>query len=219
MPGHYHSAYGITATFAPTKNFYVSYGIYDGNLARGEQTGLRLTPRFNGYYFTIGETGYGWLLGPDKMPGVFALGGWGQTGELSAAGVKEDGAQGFYAFASQRLWLRNPGVDNSGITSFFQFGINSSDTMPVNKYVGVGFTGYGLVPGRTRDSMGTGLAVSWLNQNLGFRSNEVMLAAYYQMHLLGDIYFQPTVTYVPNPGQSRSLSPATAITMRITALF
>lgn len=219
LPGYYNSAYGITATLAPTRNFYLSYGIYDGNLARGEQTGLRETPRFNGYYFTIGETGCAWRLGPDRMPGTFAAGGWGQSGELAAAGVREDGVQGFYAFANQRLWLRNPGIDNSGITSFFQFGINNSDTMPVNRYVGAGLTGFGLVPGRARDSMGAGLAVSWLNEHLGFRSDEVILSAYYQAHVVGDIYFQPTVTYVPNPGQSRDLSPVTAITMRITALF
>jgi len=64
-----------------------------------------------------------------------------------------------------------------------------------------------------------GVAVSWLNRNLGFRNNEVMLAAYYQMHVVGDIYLQPTVTHIPNPGQSRSFSPATAITMGVTILF
>ena len=219
MPGYYNSAYGITATIAPTRQFYIASGIYDGNLARGEQTGLRVTPWFNGYYFTIGEMGYAWLLGPDKMPGTFAVGGWNQTGKLSGAGVKEDGVQGFYAFASQRLWFRNPGVDNSGITGFFQFGTNNSDTMPVNKYVGAGLTAFGLVAGRTKDSMGVGLAVSWLNQNLGFRNDEVMLQAYYQIHVTDGLYFQPTVTYVPNPGQSQTFSPATAITMRMVALF
>ena len=65
------------------------------------------------------------------------------------------------------------------------------------------------------------MAVSWLNQrNPGFRNDEVMLAAYYQLHLIGDIYLQPTVTYIPNPGASAGrLSPATAITMRVTILF
>jgi carbohydrate-selective porin OprB len=46
-----------------------------------------------------------------------------------------------------------------------------------------------------------------------------MLAAYYQMHVVGDIYLQPTVTHIPDPGQSPSLSPATAITMGVTILF
>ena len=219
MPGYYNSAYGITATVAPVNNFYVSYGIYDGNIARGEQTGLNVTPQFNGYYFMIGEVGYAWQVGADKMPGTLAAGAWGQTGTLTAAGITEEGAKGFYAFGSQRLWTRHPGIDNSGISGFFQFGINDSDTMPVNKYFGAGLTGFGLVPGRPKDSMGAGIAVSWLNENLGFRGSEVMLAAYYQAHVWGDIYVQPTVTHVPNPGQSRNLSPATAITLRATVLF
>jgi porin len=219
MPGYYNSAYGITATVAPTSNLYVSAGVYDGNLARGIQTGLEVTPQFNDYHFTIGEVGYAWRLGPHGMPGTIAVGGWGQTGELSANGVTENGAKGIYTFGSQRLWMRNPGIDNSGITGFFQFGINDSDTMLANKYVGVGLTAFGLVPGRPKDSMGGGVAVSWLNQNLGFRSDEVMLAAYYQMHVIGDIYFQATVTYIPNPGQSRSFAPATAISTHVTILF
>jgi hypothetical protein len=35
--------------------------------------------------------------------------------------------------------------------------------------------------------------VSWLNRkpNPGYRENEIMLAAYYQLHLIGDIYLQP----------------------------
>jgi porin len=153
------------------------------------------------------------------MPGTVAVGGWRQAGELSAGGVREDGAKGIYAFGSQRLWVRHPGVDSSGITGFFQIGINDSDTMIASKHVGVGLTGFGLVPGRPRDSMGAGVAATWLNQNLGFRSNEVMLPSYYQMHLVGDVYLQPNLTYVPNPGANRRLSPATALTMRVTVLF
>ncbi|MGH7333591.1 MAG: carbohydrate porin [Candidatus Rokuibacteriota bacterium] len=213
--------HGLDPTITPTGSWYLSAGAYDGNLARGVQTGLNATPEFNGYYFTIGEVGYAWRLGPHGMPGTVAVGGWAQTGELTANTVTENGARGMYAFGSQRLWVRNPGVDASGITGFFQFGINDSQTLPVNEYVGVGLTGFGLVPGRPKDSLGAGVAVSWLNRkpNPDLRDNEVMLAAYYQLHLIGDIYVQPTITYIPNPGQSRSFSPATAITLRATILF
>jgi porin len=219
MPGYYNSAYGIQATVAPIKNVYASYGIYDGNGARGIQTGIRAAPEFNGYYFNIGEVGAAWELGPNNLPGSAGLGGWGQFGKLSAAGVEEDGAQGFYAFGSQRLWLRSPGVDNSGVTGFVQFGINDSKTMPINRYLGAGLTGFGLIPRRPKDSMGIGVAWSTLNERLGFRSDEVMLAAYYQMHVIADIYVQPTLTHIPNPGQSPRLSPATAITTSLTILF
>lgn len=54
-PGYYNSTTGLTTTFAPTDSFYVNYGFYDGNPARGRQTGLE-GPRFNGYYLRIGVT-------------------------------------------------------------------------------------------------------------------------------------------------------------------
>lgn len=221
LPGSYNPAYGITVTVAPTDDFYTAFGVYDGNQARGVQTGLEVTPTFNGYYFTIGEIGYAWRLGAEGLPGTVAIGGWRQGGELSAreGAIKENGAAGFYAFGSQRLWLRHPGVDNSGIVGFFQFGVNDSETMIANTYVGVGLTAFGLVPGRPRDSMGAGVAASWLNQSLGFRAHEVILQAYYQLNVIGDIYLQPTITHVPNPGAKPGLSPATAATLLLTVLF
>ncbi len=73
MPGYYNSAYGVTTTFAPTNNFYFSYGIYDGNLANGTQTGTR-GPQFNGYYFNIGEAGAAWEIGSNNLPGSFGVG-------------------------------------------------------------------------------------------------------------------------------------------------
>jgi len=219
MPGSYNPAHGITLTFAPTNNVYASYGIYDGNQARGEQTGLNVTPEFNGYYFMVGEAGYAWRLGAQGMPGTVAVGAWRQAGKLAAGGVREDGAKGIYAFANQRLWLRHPGVDNSGVSGFFQFGVNDSDTMIADKYVGAGLTAFGLVPGRPHDSMGAGIAASWLNQRLGFRSSEVILQSYYQVHVVGDVYLQGYVTHVPNPGASPRLAPATAITMQAVVLF
>jgi porin len=219
MPGSYNPAYGITLTFAPTNNVYASFGLYDGNQARGEQTGLNVTPEFNGYYFMIGEAGYAWRLGSQGLPGTVAVGAWRQAGELSAVGVREDGAKGIYAFANQRLWLRHPGVDNSGVSGFLQFGVSDSDTMIADRYVGAGLTAFGLVPGRPRDSMGAGIAASWLNQRLGFRASEVILQTYYQAHVVGDVYLQGYLTHVPNPGASPRLAPATAATIQVVVLF
>ena len=60
--GYYNSVYGITLTVAPTKNSYVNYGVYDGNVATGVQTGLT-GPHFNGNYFNILEAGVDWVAG------------------------------------------------------------------------------------------------------------------------------------------------------------
>lgn len=80
IPGYYNSAYGAVVTVAPTKQIYLKYGLYDGNLARGVQTGLT-GPHLNGYYFNIWEAGADWIIA-DKYPGQFGAGLWYQSGLL-----------------------------------------------------------------------------------------------------------------------------------------
>jgi len=218
-PGYYNSAYGITANVAPTRNFYLTYAIYDGSGATKVQTGLRDIPVFNGHYFTIGETGYAWLLGNQQLPGKIAIGGWAQTGELYGPGAEQDGAQGVYAFGSQRLWRHHAGVDNSGISGYFQFGFNDSRTMIATRYFGLGFTAFSLIPERPADSFGSGLAWSWLNRRYGFRSNEAMLQTYYQMHLISSSFLEPVLSYIPNPGKSTQIQGAVAMTAQLVVLF
>lgn len=220
LPGYYNSAYGLTVNVAPIKEWYFSYGVYDGNLARGKQTGLALLPEFNGYYFNIGETGTYWRIGKAKQPGMVAAGFWYQTGMLQGApGISENGTYGFYSFGSQRLWFRHPEKDNSGISAFFQFGGNASVTLPINRYVGGGFTAFDLVPKRPLDSMGLGASLSWLNPTLFTNSTELMFQAYYQAHVIEGLYLQPVISYIPNPGALPNLHNAWVSTMRLIFLF
>lgn len=221
LPGYYNSAYGVTTTLAPSEDLYLSYGAYDGNNAAGKQTGLSLGPHFNGYYFHIAEAGYAWVLGSGALPGGIAAGGWRQTGKLTIAGtnIAENGASGFYTFGSQRLWSQHPGVDSSGVSGFLQFGVNDSRTMLANRYIGGGLTGFGLIPGRPADTVGAGLELTWLNQNRGFRGNETMFAVYYQAKVVDNVFLQPVLTYVPNPGATPSHKPVTAGTVQAVVLF
>jgi porin len=220
MPGYYNSAYGITANYSPNRNFYFTYAVYDGAGATGIQTGLRTEPVFDGHYFTIGEMGYAWSLGEQKLIGKVAAGGWAQTGKLyGPENTTQNSAEGFYTFLSQRLWRRHAAVDNSGVSGFLQFGINDSRTMQFNQFFGAGLTGFGLIPRRPIDSIGTGLAWSWLNRRYGYRSNEAILQSYYQMHMVGTSFFEPVLSYIPNPGASRNTQGAVAITTQVTVLF
>jgi porin len=218
-PGYYNSAYGVTATVIPRKDLYLSYGAYDGSGATGTQTGLT-GPHFSGNYFQILEAGYAWELGAQRKPGIIAAGAWYQNGLLSLpSGVTQNGAEGVYAFGSQRLWFKNPGQDNSGLSAFFQYGINHAATLPVNQFAGAGLTAFGLVPSRSLDSFGAGVAWSDLNRNIYARRDEWMIQAYYQAHLFGTAYFQPAITFIPNPGASPNLSPAWTFTARLLILF
>ncbi len=240
LPGYYNSADGLTVTLTPTKNSYINYGFYDGNLANGVQTGLT-GPQFNGYYFHIWEAGAAWVIA-DKYPGQFGAGMWYQTGVLSGPGdITQNGTGGFYLFGSQRVWGKTSGEapsttrdkdgksklvipavktgQNSSVSMFYQFGVNNSETLPVNQFFGAGLTGFGLVPYRPADSVGLGLAWSWLNPNIFNRSSELMFQTYYQAHLYGGTFLQPTLSYIPTPGASSSLGGAWALTMRFTLLF
>jgi porin len=217
MPGYYNSAYGITTTIAPIKNVYFSYGIYDGNIAHGVQTGLT-GPHFNGYYFNILEAGATWELA--GLPGSFGAGGWRQTGLLSGPhNITENGAFGFYLFGSQRFWRARPTVDNSGISGFAQFGVNNSETLPIDEYFGLGLTEFDLVPNRPKDSGGIGLAWSSLNRNIFKRSSELMFQAYYQAHIVHGAYFEPAISYIPTPGANPKLDAALALTLTVICLF
>lgn len=239
--GYYNSVSGITLTLAPTKNTYLSYGFYDGNVARGVQTGMT-GPQFNGYYFNIWEAGVDWVIA-DKYPGNFSAGLWYQTGLLEGPpGVSDDGTGGFYMFGSQRIWGRTVekapvdggktvddkgkavaplevGGQNSSVSAFFQFGANDSDTLPMNQYFGIGLTGFGLVPHRPGDSLGFGMAWSWLNPEIFGRPSELMFQSYYQAHIIAGTFFQPAVSYIPTPGAGADLGGAWALTFRVTVLF
>ncbi|HEV3167183.1 MAG TPA: carbohydrate porin [Isosphaeraceae bacterium] len=234
IPGYYNSATGLTATLAPTKSIYLSYGFYDGNVALGRQTGLE-GPHFNGHYFHIGEVGYAYRAGRLRKPGNIGVGYWGQTGKLQAVdGATVNGEQGVYLFGSQRLWFRHPDVDNSGVSGFYQFGANNSNAMLARQYFGAGLTAFGLVPRRPDDSFGFGLALTWLNTEVSsprsflpdatagptpFRPSQLMLAWYYQMKLFDGCFFLSNLTYIPTPGEGHSIPPALALTMRVIVLF
>ncbi len=248
LPGYYNSAFGGTFTYAPAQDIYLSYGIFDGNGANGTQTGL-IGPQFNGYYFNIFEAGVDWIIG-DQYPGNFGIGAWYQTGSLStqtsSGTISQDGVDGFYFFGTQRIWGSGdiapktsldqrgtfhvdapaPGLSqHSSASIFYQYGINNAETLLANQYVGVGITGFGLIPGRPSDSMGFGTALSWLNPNMYQASSELMFQAYYQALVTGNTFIQPTLTYIPTPGanaaagSSSPLPAAWAFTLQVTVPF
>jgi porin len=214
--GYYNSVCGIVTTISPSKQAYINIGVYDGNVARGVQTGLT-GPHFNGYYFSIAETGYGWAA---PKPGIVAIGGWYQSGLLKAGTQKENGTGGVYAFGSQALWIKkSQTTDKGNVSGFFQLGWNNSKTLPMNLFAGAGLTAFALVQNRPNDSFGAGVSWSRLNQHTFSRYSEWMFQGYYQAQVYKSIYFQPVLSYIPNPGAHPTKSNVLAFTARLIALF
>jgi porin len=214
--GYYNSVYGIESTIAPTTNLYINMGFYDGNLARGVQTGLK-GPHFNGYYFSIIEAGYGWA---GSKPGICALGVWHQSGKLHAGNQTQKGTDGIYGFASRALWIqKSETISKGNLSGFLQFGWNNSKTLDMDLFFGGGVTAFAVIPNRPNDSLGLGLSWSRLNHHLFTRRSEFMLQTYYQAQVYHSIYFEPVFSYIPNPGAHPKKSNVTALTARIITLF
>jgi len=216
LGGYYNSVYGAVATIAPVKQAYVNLGFFDGSLAKGVQTGLT-GPKFNGYYFSIMEAGYGWTA---SRPGIAAIGGWYQSGKLQSGTQNQTGTGGVYAFGSQALWIKDTKTPNQGnVSGFFQLGWNNSKTLPMNLSAGAGLTAFSLVANRPNDSFGIGSSWARLNRHTFTRRSEIMFQGYYQAQVYSSIYFQPVLSYIPYPGAHPTKYNVTAVTARFIALF
>ncbi|MHC1725990.1 MAG: carbohydrate porin [Syntrophobacteraceae bacterium] len=247
LPAYPETGYGAVVHVAPTKSFYLSYGIFDANGMVGVQTGLESLPKINSYKLHIGEVGYSWRVGEERKPGRFGIGGWRQTGEVQAPGNSffdknfEDGANGFYLFGHQRLWYLRPDRDNAGIIGWFNLGHTDANTRAVKTYFGAGLTGLRLVPGRPADQISIGTAWSWLNdspiagewfypgtksQSTALGESEFMLQTVYQTTFFfkmsrGFWSISPVFgyTFIPNPGQHPDLPAAHVLSLRLVTLF
>lgn len=220
MPGYYNSATGIVATFAPNNQLSAQYGLFDGNLAAGRQTGLA-GPEFNSYKLHLAEVGANWVLGTEEKPGKFGLGYWRQTGRLEAPSGSVQGAEGGYFFASQRLYYEQPGESNEGLVAFFQFAATDTPVVQTHRYFGFGLTYIGLIPCRNSDSAGFALAYGKMNDDpiLNLASREVICSSYYQYQVSRNFFFQPNLTYIHSPAASPGLDDVFATSFLAIVLF
>jgi porin len=214
------SIFGTTVNLAPTKSTWVNAGIYDGNTARGVQTGIH-NPHINNYLFGISEAGTSWLVGSQNHPGQLAIGVWYQTGTLKTAGIyndlKQTGTGGIYLYGGQRIWAEHSEISldenedlnpkdvlknskKGSICIIYQYGVNDSKTLPVRQFVGFAITAFSMSKIRPHDSFGAGMSLSFMNQNEFKRAQQLMFQTYYQAALIPNLLFiQPTLSYIPQP--------------------
>ena len=130
--------------------------------------------------------------------------------------ITQNGSQGVYMFASQRL---RRGPEGDGVSGFIRFGANDlRTTLFATRYFGLGLTGFGLIPGRPGDSFGAGLAWSGLNQNVGYRRrDEVLFQVYDQIEVRRAFYLEPALT-LSTPGETSARQPPLAFTLQSTIL-
>lgn len=232
MPGYPDSATGITLAAAPVRWGYAKFGFYDGRVGgSGVSTGLG-APNFNGQYFFIGETGLIYRLGGQKLDGKFGIGGWQQTGRLKQfGGGMQDGTHGMYLFGKQRLRNEERAGGHQGLDAYFQFGLSDPDVQLVQRYVGAGLTWTGPITGRDRDSAGLGFARGRLTNEPGAAAlfpqfppgplpqHETILQAYYQLILNRNVFIQPVLTGILDPGKSSTIRDSFVFSQRFGVQF
>jgi len=236
LPGYPNAALGVSVKVQPkglNNKVALQAGLFDGRGGSGVtpsvQTGLS-APSLGGPLFGIVQLGGSWSLGREQKPGTLAIGGWQQGGPLTICSqnppgscLNENTATGGYLIGQQRLINFRYPKDNSGITSFIQAGWTPAQTNLMTASLGGGLTMFAPLQSRPRDSYGLGLAWARINNQSflanGFNGSELMLQLYGQLHITGNIYALPAITYLPSVGLASARPGSTNLMLQILAIF
>jgi len=152
----------------------------------------------------IGETGLVW----DKIAsfagdGNLRLGIWKHTGTFTRFdGTPQDGASGFYAILDQTLWrpMANS-KDQRGIGAFLEYGETDPTVSTIDRHYGGGLSWTGPFSARPEDATGISVEYAHISKEAGLPDDhEVLLEAFYQVHLHDWLTLQPDLQYIVNPG-------------------
>ncbi len=203
-----------------------SSALYDGNRARGIQTGLG-GRMFNGYWFNIGgvPASTGCCSGRATIPGSSAVGLWRADRRCVAqAALTEDGTGGFYLLrlTARRRQHANPSVRNSSISVFYQVGANASETLPMSAVLWR--RPHRLRPDRQPrerfDRAWASVHCRSCSPDMFQRQYELMFQAYYQAHIWApDLSAADCQRTFRRWRVARTLPGALPTTLRLTVLF
>lgn len=227
FPSYPDPATAIVLQVSPWERVYGSVGLFDGATAvDGIRTGGRGPDTFfsddrSDDWFIIGEVGVGWEAGSGRT-GRIAGGVWRHTGEFETFGGElDDGTQGAYVVAEQRVWARD-GEDaesDRGLYVFGQLGFADADVSEAEAHAGGGVSLLGTFEGRADDA--AGVYVSWvdLSEPAGFSEDETAVEVFYRLQLTPWVSVKPDLQVIANPGGDRSLDTALVGTLRLEVVF
>ena len=221
------STWGGTIDLHPTESFYVKNGLFM-SYPQGTSTanhglafqGFAPDPSLNGLYY-LGETGLLPDIGPLKLPGRYAFGGYffgtpnGQTRTWS--GTQVDGRYGFYFQADQMIFRESldekaKKADLQGLRTFnmltFAPGFATQNRYPF--YFQSGLVYKGLIPSRDKDVLISALGYGAYQGGVGNppASYSAVLESGYRWQINGWSYVQPFFQYIVRPNGTDDVSNA-----------
>jgi carbohydrate-selective porin OprB len=243
-----YAAWGGYLKVKPADWYYAQAGLYlaipEGNNTANH--GLDFQGAYpasrNGLYF-LAEAGVTPRLGPSKLPGKYAMGGyyWGLE-NTSFDGTKNDGKFGLYWQAEQMLWRESIPPESSGLKpsgapalsdqglrcfSFFNFAPAGNNAMPF--YFHTGMVYKGLIPGRDTDQLGMAVALGnysyekilddYRDGRSTHQTYEGVLECNYRFQVNRWAYAQPFVQYIIRPGGTGQVPNATVLGLHFGVEF
>ncbi len=188
---------------------YAMAGVYDGKPGlSGHPNGTHIDLRAGDGVLAAMEVG---VSHGGTNPYKAAVGGWYRTtGYTGPDGQHRRGDEGMYAIAQHRIGAVFGGAPVDG---FLQAGFANSRDNQINRYLGMGVTVTGPVPGRASDVLGVGVARAHLggtyrSQVPGSAAAETVVEATYQAPISAHFSIQPDVQYIIDPGASRQVGNA-----------
>ncbi|MHC4642277.1 MAG: carbohydrate porin [Planctomycetota bacterium] len=204
MPTFCCPALGVAAFWEPEDWISLGAGFYEGS-PQGSTSGFNTAFGNNGGSFTIGELALKTSFGSQKdLPGTYRFGGWYHSSDFEEVGDDADtdvfaGNHGFYLAFDQMLYHEQNDSDQ-GLGTFFQFGWAPENRNEIDRYLGIGLSCVGLLPGRDEDITGIGLAQAlWSDRMNGF-TRESAIELFYKAQLTEFMSIQPDIQYIANPG-------------------
>jgi len=217
------SSWGGTLEIKPADWHYTKLGLFmsfpdptnpdnHGLMFRGYES----RPDQNGLFF-MGETGCTPEIGPRKLPGHYAFGGY-YYGESNA---KYGGSKyGFYGQADQMVWRESSGggaLSKEGLRVFSLFVFAPAEDNAFSFYTHAGLVYEGLVPGRSQDEALIGVAVGQYGAAAASGAHDpapsqsVLIEAGYRIKLNGWSFVQPFVQYIAQPDGTTAVANASIL--------
>lgn len=233
---------GVRLKFAPAEDVTLRFGLFNGDPAgpatrftdpdplQRNKTGTSF--RTQDPAFMITEGAYAYRLGSEgsALPGIAKLGYWRHLGRFDDQRIDETGLSladpagsgtarrlrgndGVYGIVDQAIY-RVPGTDDQGASIFARLSASPSDRNLIDVYADGGIAFQGLVPGRSKDTFGVGLAYARISgraaaldgdqglltgTQVPVRTSEAMIEVTYQAEMVPGFTLQPDFQYILRP--------------------
>ncbi len=221
------NALGMILQYNLINNLSFLFGLYDGDPLDLTQDKYNMDFSLSAEegYFSILEMQYN-IVKNEEQKATYKIGGYYHSGDfIDIADSTENinGNYGLYLIADQSIisWKKY----SRSLNAFAKFGISPKNRCFNNLFWAVGFNLYSPFKKRTNDIIGLAIANAFVSKDLVNISNgtcksfETVFELMYKAKINQNIFIQPEVQYIINPGANSGLSNAFVGLLRTGILF